>query len=63
MRNKLYATLDELEKTYLKELDKIRVTLQTSLTKDVNNCSRLEDELQQLHEAVKSLSENSKTEM
>ncbi|XP_052283904.1 uncharacterized protein LOC127880627 [Dreissena polymorpha] len=58
-RKKLNAALDELENTTLKELDDIRTTLQTSLKKDVDNCSRLKDELQQLSEAVQGLCDKS----
>ncbi|XP_052265573.1 uncharacterized protein LOC127868045 [Dreissena polymorpha] len=63
LRKKLNAALDELEKTTLKELDEIRTTLQISLKKDVDNCSRLKDELQQLSEAVQGLCNKSKKEM
>ncbi|XP_052265698.1 uncharacterized protein LOC127868122 [Dreissena polymorpha] len=62
-RKKLNAALDELEKTTLKELDEIRTILQISLKKDVDNCSRLKDELQQLSEAVQGLCDKSKKEM
>ncbi|XP_052256008.1 uncharacterized protein LOC127861498 [Dreissena polymorpha] len=59
LRKKLNAALDELENTTLKELDEMRTSLQTSLKKDVYNCSRLKDELQQLNEAVQSLCDKS----
>ncbi|XP_052251315.1 uncharacterized protein LOC127858319 [Dreissena polymorpha] len=62
-RARIDAYLDELEKASLKELDKIRTTLQTSLKKDVDNCSRLKDELQQLGEAVQGLCNKSTKEM
>ncbi|XP_052276139.1 uncharacterized protein LOC127875256 [Dreissena polymorpha] len=41
----------------------MRTTLQTSLKKDVDHCSRLKDELQQLGEAVNGLHDKSKKEM
>ncbi|KAH3703494.1 hypothetical protein DPMN_078531 [Dreissena polymorpha] len=63
MRNKLNATLDELENTTLKKLDEIRSTLQTSLKEDVENCRRLKDKLQQLSEAVQNLGEKSNNEI
>ncbi|KAH3707802.1 hypothetical protein DPMN_067218 [Dreissena polymorpha] len=62
-RARIDAYLDELENASLKELDKIRTTLQTSLKKDVDNCSRLKDELQQLGEAVQDLCNKSTKEM
>ncbi|KAH3750147.1 hypothetical protein DPMN_184665 [Dreissena polymorpha] len=45
MRKKLNAALDKLENTTLKDLDEIRNALKISLKKDVDNCSRLKDEL------------------
>ncbi|KAH3829128.1 hypothetical protein DPMN_131116 [Dreissena polymorpha] len=63
MRNNLNASLDELENTTMKELDEFRTTLQKSLKKDVDNCRRLKDELQQLGEAVQSLFEKSKKDI
>ncbi|KAH3853410.1 uncharacterized protein LOC127875279 [Dreissena polymorpha] len=63
LRKKLNAALDELEKTTLKELDEIRATLQTSLKKNVDNCTRLKDELKQLSEAVNALCDKSKKEI
>ncbi|KAH3776940.1 uncharacterized protein LOC127843632 [Dreissena polymorpha] len=63
MRDKLNAYLDELENATLKELDKIRTRFQTSLKKDVDICSRLKDELQELGEAVQGLCDKSKKEM
>ncbi|KAH3750159.1 hypothetical protein DPMN_184678 [Dreissena polymorpha] len=63
MRKKLNAALDKLENTTLKDLDEIRTALKTSLKKDVDNCSRLKDELQLLGEAVQDLHENSKREI
>ncbi|XP_052249462.1 uncharacterized protein LOC127857134 [Dreissena polymorpha] len=63
LRKKLYAALNELENTTLKELDEIRTKLKTSLKKDVDNCSRLKDELQQLGEAVQGLCDTSKKDV
>ncbi|XP_052234919.1 uncharacterized protein LOC127847208 [Dreissena polymorpha] len=63
VRKKLNADLDGLENSTLKELDTIRSTLQTSLKKDVDNCSRLKDELQQLSEAVQGLCDKSKKDI
>ncbi|XP_052220242.1 uncharacterized protein LOC127837321 [Dreissena polymorpha] len=63
MRKKLNAALDELEKTTLKELDEIRTTLQTALKEDVENCSRLKDELKQLSNAVNVLCDKSNKEI
>ena len=63
LRKLFNAVLDELENTTLKEMDEIRTTLQASLKKDVDNCSRLKDELQQLGEAVQGLNEKSKKEI
>ncbi|KAH3749055.1 hypothetical protein DPMN_183545 [Dreissena polymorpha] len=63
MRNKLNATLDELENTTIKELDETRTTLQKSLKNNIDKCSRLKDELQQLGEAVQSLYEKSKKDI
>ncbi|XP_052222665.1 transcription intermediary factor 1-beta-like [Dreissena polymorpha] len=63
LRKKLNAALDALENTTMKELDEIRVTLQTALKKDVDNCNRLKDELKQLSEAVNVLFDKSKTEI
>ncbi|XP_052252512.1 uncharacterized protein LOC127859294 [Dreissena polymorpha] len=62
-RKKINAALDELENATLKELDEVRTTLQTSLKKDVDNCNRFKDELQQLGEAVQGLCDKSKKEM
>ncbi|KAH3710582.1 uncharacterized protein LOC127858404 [Dreissena polymorpha] len=55
LRTQLNAALDEQENTTMKEMDEIRLTLQASLQKDIDNCSRLKDELQQLGEAVQGL--------
>ncbi|KAH3753590.1 hypothetical protein DPMN_188230 [Dreissena polymorpha] len=63
MRKKLNAALDVLENTTLKELDENRTTMQTSLKKDVENCSRLKDDLQKLSEAVNGLCDKSKKEL
>ncbi|KAH3792050.1 hypothetical protein DPMN_145539 [Dreissena polymorpha] len=63
LREKLNAALDKLEITTLKELDEIRTILLTSLKKDVDNCGRLKDELQQLGEAVQGLHDKNKKEM
>ncbi|KAH3796926.1 E3 ubiquitin-protein ligase TRIM33-like [Dreissena polymorpha] len=63
LRNKLNADLDELENKTLKELDEIRVTLQTSLKEDVDNYSRLEDEFQALSDAVHVLCDKSEKEV
>ncbi|KAH3782186.1 hypothetical protein DPMN_160098 [Dreissena polymorpha] len=63
LRKKLNATLDALENTTLKEMDKLRATLQAALKKDVENSSRLKDELKQPSEAVQGLCEKSKKEM
>ncbi|KAH3749292.1 uncharacterized protein LOC127846946 [Dreissena polymorpha] len=60
VRTKFNSYLDGLENSTLQELDKIRATLQTSLKQDVDNCSRLKDELKQLKEAVQSLCDKSK---
>ncbi|KAH3795150.1 hypothetical protein DPMN_148697 [Dreissena polymorpha] len=62
-RKKLNAALDILENTTLKELDEIRTTLQTSFKKDVDKCTRLKDDLQQLGDAVQGLCDKSKKEM
>ncbi|XP_052264465.1 uncharacterized protein LOC127867386 isoform X2 [Dreissena polymorpha] len=59
LRTKLNADLDDLEATTLIELDEIRTTLQTPLRKDIDNCSRLKDELQNLSEAVHGLGDKS----
>ncbi|XP_052215213.1 uncharacterized protein LOC127833805 [Dreissena polymorpha] len=63
MRKKLNAALDKLENATLKELDEIRTTLETSLKKEVDNCSRLKDKLEQLGEAVQGLHDKNKKEM
>ncbi|KAH3876891.1 hypothetical protein DPMN_000742 [Dreissena polymorpha] len=63
MRKQLNATLDKLENATLKELDEIRSTLQASLKRDIENCSKLKDELHQLGGAIFSLSEKSKKEI
>ncbi|KAH3749852.1 hypothetical protein DPMN_184367 [Dreissena polymorpha] len=63
VRKKLNAALDCLEKSTLKELDTIRTTLQTALKEDVDNCSRLKDELQQLSDAVQDLCGKSKKDI
>ncbi|KAH3750080.1 uncharacterized protein LOC127848532 [Dreissena polymorpha] len=63
MRKKLNAALDKLENATLKELEEIRTKLQTALKKDVDNCSRLKDELHRLGEAVKGIGDQSKTEI
>ncbi|XP_052221061.1 uncharacterized protein LOC127837752 [Dreissena polymorpha] len=63
LRNTLNAALDALEKTTLKELDEIRTTLQTILKNDVDNCSRLIDELKQLSEAIHVLCDKSEKEI
>ncbi|XP_052251560.1 uncharacterized protein LOC127858436 [Dreissena polymorpha] len=63
LRKKLNSALDELENTTLKELDEIRTTLQTSLKKHVECCSKLKDELQQLNEAVQGLCDKNKKEL
>ncbi|KAH3779310.1 hypothetical protein DPMN_157111 [Dreissena polymorpha] len=52
LRQQFNAALDKLEHATLKELDETKIALQTSLKKDVDNCSRLKDELQQLGEAA-----------
>ncbi|XP_052265799.1 uncharacterized protein LOC127868186 isoform X1 [Dreissena polymorpha] len=63
MRQKLNAALDKLENATLKDLGEYRAALQTSLKKDIYNCSRLKDELQQLSEAVQDLVEMSKHDL
>ncbi|XP_052220241.1 tripartite motif-containing protein 45-like isoform X2 [Dreissena polymorpha] len=63
MRKKLNAALDELENKTLKELYEIRTTLQTALKKDIDNCSRLKDELKQHSEAVNVLCDKSNKEI
>ncbi|KAH3749512.1 hypothetical protein DPMN_184010 [Dreissena polymorpha] len=63
VRKNLNAYLDGLENSTLKELDEIRATLQTSLKEDVDNCSRLKDELQQLSEAVQGLCDKSEKDI
>ncbi|KAH3718010.1 uncharacterized protein LOC127855908 [Dreissena polymorpha] len=63
LRKKLNAALDKLENATLKALEEIRINLQNSLKKDVDNCSRLTDELQQLGEAVKGLHDKNKKEI
>ncbi|KAH3840080.1 hypothetical protein DPMN_113522 [Dreissena polymorpha] len=55
LRKKLNASLDALENTALTEMADIRTRIKTSLKKDVDNCSRLKDDLQTLSEAVNSL--------
>ncbi|KAH3693675.1 hypothetical protein DPMN_081115 [Dreissena polymorpha] len=62
-RTKLNAALDALENTTLKELNELRTTLQAALKKDVDNCSRLNDELKQLSGAVHGLCDKSKKEL
>ncbi|KAH3714618.1 hypothetical protein DPMN_057302 [Dreissena polymorpha] len=62
-RKKFNAALDKLENVTLKELDEIRTIMQTSLKKDVDNCRRLKDELQQLGEAVQGLHDKNNKEM
>ncbi|XP_052267338.1 uncharacterized protein LOC127869085 isoform X2 [Dreissena polymorpha] len=63
IRKKLNAALDEVENTSLKELNEIRSTLQTPLKENVDNCSRLKDELQKLGEAVQGLGDKSNREI
>ncbi|XP_052219825.1 uncharacterized protein LOC127837057 isoform X2 [Dreissena polymorpha] len=63
LRKKLNTALDALENTTLKQLDAIRYTLQTSLKKDIDNCSRLQDKLKQVSEAVNVLNYKSKKEI
>ncbi|KAH3801109.1 hypothetical protein DPMN_154754 [Dreissena polymorpha] len=63
LRNKLNAALDVQEKTTMKELDEIRSTLQTTLKNDLDNCSRLKDELKQISEAVNVLYDKGKKEI
>ncbi|KAH3869567.1 uncharacterized protein LOC127868057 [Dreissena polymorpha] len=63
MRQKLNTALDKLENTTLKELDAFRAALKTSLKKDIDNCSSLKDELQQLNEAVQELCNKSKQDL
>ncbi|KAH3835114.1 hypothetical protein DPMN_108457 [Dreissena polymorpha] len=63
LRTKLNAALDELENTTLKELDEIRIKLQTSLKKDLDNSRRLKDDLQTLSEAVNCLCDKSRKDI
>ncbi|KAH3820318.1 hypothetical protein DPMN_122064 [Dreissena polymorpha] len=63
LKKKLNATLDELENITLKELDEIRTSLQICLKKDIDNCSRLKDDLQTLSEAVNSLCDKSRKDL
>ncbi|KAH3819912.1 uncharacterized protein LOC127881637 [Dreissena polymorpha] len=63
LKKKLNAALDELENITLKELDAIRTSLQICLKKDVDNCSRLKDDLQTLSEAVNSLCDKSRKDL
>ncbi|XP_052222316.1 uncharacterized protein LOC127838540 [Dreissena polymorpha] len=63
LQKKLNAALDALEKTTLKELDEIKNTLLVLLKNDVENCSRLKDELKQLSEAVNVLWDKSNKEI
>ena len=55
--------MDELENTSLKELDEIRSTFQTHLKENVDNCSRLKDELQQLEVAGQGIGDKSNKEI
>ncbi|KAH3835115.1 hypothetical protein DPMN_108459 [Dreissena polymorpha] len=63
LRKKLNAALDALEKTTLTDLDEIRTAMLTSLKKDVENCSRLRDDLQTLSEAVNGLCDKIRKEL
>ncbi|KAH3866958.1 hypothetical protein DPMN_030082 [Dreissena polymorpha] len=63
LRQKLNAALDMLENTTLKELDDFGAAWQTSLKSDIDNSSRLTDELQQFSEAVQDLGNKSKKEI
>ncbi|XP_052267329.1 uncharacterized protein LOC127869077 [Dreissena polymorpha] len=63
VRHKLNAALDQLEKATLKELEDMRTALQASLKIDVDNCNRLEDELEQLSDTVRDLADRSKAEL
>ncbi|KAH3840074.1 hypothetical protein DPMN_113516 [Dreissena polymorpha] len=63
LRKKINACLKALENTTLNVLGDIRTTLQTSLKKDVDNSSRLKDDLQTLSKAVNGLCHKSKKEI
>ncbi|KAH3850779.1 hypothetical protein DPMN_093252 [Dreissena polymorpha] len=63
LRKKLNAALNELENTTLIQLEEIRTKLKTSLKKDVENCSRLKNDLQQLSEAAQGLCDKSKKDI
>ncbi|XP_052234229.1 tripartite motif-containing protein 66-like [Dreissena polymorpha] len=62
VRQKLNASLDELEKVTIKELEDARTAMKDSLKIDVDNCIRLKDELKQLTEAVQELDDKKNKE-
>ncbi|KAH3849155.1 hypothetical protein DPMN_091551 [Dreissena polymorpha] len=63
LQKKVNAALNALKKITLKKLEEIKTTLQTSLKKDIDNCSRLEDELKQLSETVNALCDKSRNDI
>ncbi|KAH3851989.1 hypothetical protein DPMN_094478 [Dreissena polymorpha] len=59
-RERINASLDELEKATLKEMDKVKASLNASLKFDVDTCSRLHTELTCLSDAIQEIGKNNK---
>ncbi|KAH3824504.1 hypothetical protein DPMN_126341 [Dreissena polymorpha] len=62
-RKKINTMLDEIEKTTIKELDAEMTTLKASLKTDLDNCSKLKNELKHLSDAIHDIVDKSKAEL
>ncbi|KAH3824495.1 uncharacterized protein LOC127832611 [Dreissena polymorpha] len=62
-RKKINTMLDEIEKTTVKELDAEMTTLKASLKTDLDNCSKLKNELKHLSDAIHDIVDKSKAEL
>ncbi|KAH3747069.1 hypothetical protein DPMN_181491 [Dreissena polymorpha] len=62
MRRKINKLLDELETSTAKDMNDGLISLQNLLESDLKKCTRLQDELKQLHEAIQSITDKDTAE-
>ncbi|KAH3776091.1 hypothetical protein DPMN_177504 [Dreissena polymorpha] len=62
-RQKINAILDKIEKNTIKELDDKMTTLKASLKTDLDNCSKLKNELKHLSDAIHDIVDKGKAEL
>ncbi|KAH3768151.1 hypothetical protein DPMN_169363 [Dreissena polymorpha] len=62
-RQTINTILDKIEKNTIKELDDKMTTLKASLKTDMDNCSKLKNELKQLSDAIHDIVDKGKSEL